>query len=175
MNTRIIGLTFLVLTLAAAGAFAQRLQLDSLNRLGSQANERVNIDIEPAMIQFVLPFLKDQDTDPELKKMLSELKGIYVRSFEFDSSVDSAANLEPIRKQLSTGSWTRLISVDSKRDGESVEIYSWREGGASGGLAILVAERNEVTVVNIVGQVNLARLGALRGLGVPDIIGNTGR
>lgn len=172
MKTRIIVLTSLALLLwAAADSFAQRLQLDSLNRLGSLAQERVNIDIEPAMIQLVLPFLKNQGSDPELKKMLSELKGIYVRSFELDRGVDPTADLEPIRKQLSTGSWTRLISVDSRRDGESVEVYSWRDGDASGGLAILVTEPTEVTVVNIVGPIDLARLGALRGLGVPDLTG----
>jgi hypothetical protein len=169
MKTMIIVLTSLALLLgAAADSFAQRLQLDSLNRLGSLANERVNVDIEPAMISFVLPFLKEGN-DQELKKMLSELKGIYVRSFELDRGVDPAADLEPIRKQLSTGSWTRLISVDSKRDGESVEIYSWRDGDASGGLAILVSEPTEVTVVNIVGPFDIRRLGALRGLGIPDL------
>jgi hypothetical protein len=169
MKTRVIVLTSLVVLWACAESFAQRLQLDSLNRLESQANERINIDIEPAMIKFMLPFLKEQGNDPELKRMLSELKGIHVRSFELNRDVDPATDLEPIRKQLSTGSWTRLISVDSKRDREFVEVYSWREGDASGGLAILVTEPNEVTVVNIVGPFDLARLGALRGLGVPEL------
>src|SRR5688500_1120949 len=108
MKTRIITLTSLaLLLLAPAGARAQRLQLDSLDRLAKLATESINVDIDPAMLRFVLPFLKEQGNDPELKKMLSELKGIYVRSFEFDRDVDLSSDLDAIRKQLSTGSWTR--------------------------------------------------------------------
>lgn len=170
MKTRIILLTSLaLLLLTPAGSLAQRLQLDSLDRLGLLATEQVNVDIDPAMLQFVLPFMNGQGNEPELKKMLSGIKGIYVRRFEFARDVDLSRDLEPIRKQLMTGSWTRLISFDSKNDGESVQIYSWREGDASGGLAILAADRTEVTVVNIVGPFDITRLAALRGLGIPDI------
>jgi hypothetical protein len=177
MKTRIIVSTSLaVLLLAPAGARAQRLQLDSLDRLAPAATEKVNIDIDPAMLKFAISFLKNgQGNEAAIKKMVSELKGIYVRSFEFDRDVDVSSDLDPIRKQLSGGRWARLISFDNKADRESVEIYSWREGDASGGLAILVAERNEVTVVNIVGPFDLSTLPALRGLGVPDIPANPGR
>jgi hypothetical protein len=177
MKTRIILLTSLVLLLLTpASSFAQRLQLDSLIRLESLASEKVNIDIDPGMLKFASAFLKGPGDEAEMKKMLSELKGIYVRTFEFDREVDTSRDLEPIRKQLTTGSWVRLIGVDSKRDSESVEIYSWRQGNDSGGLAILVTGPNEVAVVNIVGPFDLARLAALRGLGVPDLSGNaTGR
>jgi hypothetical protein len=169
MKNPLLALTILGLLAAPAAAQAQRLQLDSLERLASVANEKVNIDIEPAMLQLVVPFLKGSADEAAIKKMLSQLKGIYVRSFEFDRDVDVSSDLDPIRKQLTTGSWTRLIGVDNKSERESVEIYSWREGDASGGLAILVAERSEVTVVNIVGPFDLSMLAGLRGLGVPAI------
>ena len=169
MKTRIILVTALaVVLLAPVGAQAQRLQLDSLDRLKPMASESVNIDLDPGLLKFALGFLKGPD-DADAKQMLSELKGIYVRSFEFTSAVDSARDLDPIRKQLATGSWVRLVGVDSKREGGMVEIYSWRQGDTSGGLAIVAAEPNEVTVVNIVGAFDLSRLGALKGLGVPDI------
>jgi ribulose bisphosphate carboxylase small subunit len=175
MKTRIILLTSLaLLLLTPAGSFAQRLQLDSLKRLESLASEKVNIDIDPGMLRLAAMFMKGQGDEAEMKKMLSELKGIYVRTFEFDNDVEAARDLEPIRKQLSAGSWVRLVGVDSKRDREFVEIYSWREGDASGGLAILMAGPNEVAVVNIVGPFDIARLGALRGLGIPNLPGNAG-
>jgi hypothetical protein len=51
-----------------------------------------------------------------------------------------------------------------------VEIHSWRENNASGGLAILVVEPAELTVVNIVGPIDLARLAALQGqFGIPPL------
>ena len=62
------------------------------------------------------------------------------------------------------------MTVDSKRERELVEIYSWREGNEPGGLAILVAEPMELTVVNIVGPFDLAKLGALQGnFGIPRL------
>jgi hypothetical protein len=170
MTIRTTTLALLALLLAAPGsAFAQRLQLDALNRLAERASESVNIDLDPALLRMGLLFMKADGDEKELKAMLSELKGIYVRAFEFATDVDISNELNGLRKQLMTPGWTRLVSVDSKRDGEVVEIYSWLEGDASGGLAIIAGERNEITVVNIVGRFDLAKLGALKGLGIPDI------
>ena len=102
--------------------------------------------------------------------MISNLRGIYVRSFEFAQNTSFAGELDAIRKQLAAPGWSRLITVDSKRDGELVEVYSFREGNSSGGLAIVVAEPTELTIVNIVGPLDLAKLGALEGqFGIPRI------
>ena len=169
MPTRITVLALGALLLASPGtALAQRLQLDSLNRLAALAEESVNIDLDPALLRFALPFLNGQGDEKQIKAMLSELKGIYVRVFEFNQDVDLSSELTAIRKQLSAP-WTRLVGVDSKRDRELVEIYSWREGDASGGLAIIAAEANELTIVNIVGPFDITKLPALKGLGVPDL------
>ncbi len=170
MTTRIVSLAFCALLLAVPGhAFAQRLQLDALDRLAERATESVNIDLDPAVLRFALPFLKGQGDEQAVKEILSQLKGIYVRVFEFDGNVDMSSELNTLRKQLSLPGWSRLVGVDSKREREVVEIYSWREGTASGGLAILTAEGNELTVVNIVGPFDISKLGALKGLGVPDL------
>ncbi|MNC87747.1 hypothetical protein D3C83_34990 [compost metagenome] len=88
--------------------------------------------------------------------------------FEFSENVDTSGEMSAIRKQLTTP-WTRLLSVDTKNDRALVEIYTWRQGDASGGLAILAAEGNELTVVNIVGAIDLAKLPMLRGLGIPNV------
>lgn len=169
MATRITTLALFAAVLAAPGqASAQRLQLESLDRLAERAVESVNIDIDPAMLQFALPFLKGSGNEQDVKALISQLRGIYVRVFEFNQDIDISTEVSAIRKQL-TSPWTRLMSVDSKGDRELVEIYTWRQGDASGGLAIVAAEANELTVVNIVGPLDLSKLPLLRGLGVPDI------
>lgn len=161
------------LLIAPAGAQAQgaRLQLDHLDRLAGRAAESVNITIDPAMLKLASAFLNSAGQEAAIKEMLSELKGIFVRSFEFDrENAYTPDDVEAIRKQLAAPGWSRLVTVDSKRDRELVEIYSWREGNASGGLAILVAEPMELTVVNIVGPMDLAKLGALQGqFGIPRL------
>jgi hypothetical protein len=56
---------------------------------------------------------------------------------------------------------------------ELVQIYGWREGNQSGGLAILVAEPRELTIVNIVGSIDIDRLAELEGqFGIPKTTGN---
>lgn len=51
-----------------------------------------------------------------------------------------------------------------------LDSESWREGNASGALAILVVEPAELTVVNIVGPIDLAKLAALQGqFGIPPL------
>ena len=158
-----------VVLLAPQAAYAQRLQLDSLDRLAKLASETVNMDIDSSMLGLASGFIKGQGNDAQIKQLLSELKGIYVRVFEFDKPQSYTSDLDAVRKQLTTGAWARLISI-RENDGESVDIYSWRDGTASGGLAILVAEPDELVVVNIVGPMDLSKLGALQGsFGIPRL------
>jgi hypothetical protein len=161
------------LLIAPVSALAQgaRLQLDNLDRLAGQAVESVNITIDPAMLKLAGSFLTGERENVAAKEMLQELKGIYVRSFEFDrENVYTPDDVSAVRKQLAAPGWSRLVTVDSKRDREMVEIYSWREGNQSGGLAILVAEPKELTVVNIVGPMDLTKLAALQGqFGIPRL------
>ena len=162
---------FLLLGPASALAQGARLQLAHLDRLASLAEESVNVAIDPSMLKVASAFLKADGDQAAVKEMLAGLTGIYVRSLEFGrENAYTPEDVNIIRKQLMTPGWTRLVTVDSKRDRELVEIYSWQEGNQSRGLAILVAEPMELTVVNIVGPFDLAKLGALQGnFGIPRL------
>jgi hypothetical protein len=98
------------------------------------------------------------------------LKGIYVKSFEFDTVGQyTTADLETIRTQLRGPGWTRLVNVTSKKDG-NVEVYLLFNGDVVGGLAVLHTDLKEFTVVNIVGPVDLDKLAKLEGqFGVPEL------
>src|SRR5262245_43479092 len=119
------------LLLGPASDFAQgaRLQLDHLDRLAGHANEPVNIPIDPAMLKLASAFLKAEGDRAAVKEMLAGIKVIYVRSFEFArENAYTPDDVNTIRKQLMAPEWSRMVTVDSKRDRELVEIYSWREG-----------------------------------------------
>ena len=61
------------------------------------------------------------------------------------------------------------MDVQSKKDGDNAEIYL-KTGGSDGGLAIICAGAKELTVVNIVGKIDLDELSELGGnMGVPKI------
>jgi hypothetical protein len=169
-------LLVVLIVLAPEPTFAQgaKLQLDGLNRLSEKSAEVVDVTIDPAMLQFASGFLSNQKQDEAaMKDLISGLSGVYVKSFQFDSEgVYSDADIDAIRRQLKLPAWTRLINIDSKRERELAEVYVWRQGEQTGGLAILVAEPRELTVVNIVGRIDLSKLGALQGLmGIPRIPG----
>ena len=55
--------------------------------------------------------------------------------------------------------WARIVGVREK--GELTEIYLSNERNENGGLVVISAEADELTIVNIVGRVDLASLAAL--------------
>lgn len=153
--------------LVARQGYAQgaRLQLDRLTRLADKAKEVVDVNLDEPMLQQASA-MSGKQPDEKTKAVLQGLKGVYVKSFEFEGPGGyTEADVEAIRTQLKAPGWSRIISVREK--GELTEIYSWSDGGVSGGLAIIAAEAQELTVVNLVGRINMAQLGALKGLGVP--------
>lgn len=156
---------------STAPATGGRLQLDHLDRLAAQAFETVNITIDPEMLKLAGAALTRERDNPAMSEMLNDLEGIYIRSFKFDrDNAYTPDDVDAVRKQLAAPGWSRLVEVDSKKDGELVQIYGWREGNQSRGLAILVAEPRELTVVNIVGPIDLTKLGALQGqFGIPQL------
>jgi hypothetical protein len=150
-------------------AQAAKIQFTGIEHLASKASETVDVNVDGRLIQVASKFLSDPD-DAEVKMVLSNLKGIYVRSFEFEADglyVD--ADVETIRSQVRGAAWSRLVNVRSKKDGD-VEVYVMLEGEKIGGVVVLSAEPRELTVINIVGPVDLEKLASLEGqFGIPDL------
>lgn len=173
MKVIVVVITCLVAMPSAAFAQGARLQLDHLDRLASAATETVNITVDPSMLKLASSFLNGNGQDAAMKELLNGLKGIYVKAFEFDhENAYTPDDINAVRRQLASPGWSKLVTVDSKRERELVEVYSWREGNGSGGLAVLAAEPMQLTVVNIVGPIDLAKLGKLQGqFGIPRLPG----
>lgn len=160
----------------AAPAQAQnaRLKLEHLEKLSGKAAEVNNVTLDGDMLQLAAKFLDLDKDDPEaaqVKDLVKRLKGIYVMSFEFDEPNQySAADVREIRTQLAAPGWSKIIESRDKHNSENDEIYVMRDASNNvAGIAILVAEPKELTVVNIVGPVDLDKLSALSGkFGIPD-------
>jgi hypothetical protein len=156
---------------AAAQLPAQLLQLriTGLDGLASKAKESVDITLDPAMLQMAGAFLAGGGKDGnDVKNLIAGLKAITVKSFEFkETGQYRMEDLEPIRAQLRTPGWSRIVSTQSKE--EISEIYMRTDQGKVAGFAIIAAEPKELTVVAIEGAINLQDLSKLGGLGVPAI------
>ena len=97
-----------------------------------------------------------------------------MKSFEFDApNAYAESDVEAIRKQVSRLRDGRASSAFAEKR-ELTEIYFWKERDTNGGLVVISAEANELTVVNIVGRVDLASLGAL-GPMIPKLPGAMGK
>src|SRR5215216_6216206 len=171
-HTKLLIVLLLIVTSAfVAKAQDSRIQMSSLDHLAAKANQTVDVNVDERLMRMAVKVFSDQDADErEVKKLVAGLKGIYVRSFEFETSGQyTAADLESIRTQLRGPGWTRLVNVTSKKDG-NLEVYLLFNGDNVGGLAVLHSDEKELTVVNIVGPVNLDKLAQLEGqFGVPEL------
>jgi len=155
--------------LVGAVGYAQALDLKHLDKLADKATDKVEVTLDGSLLKLAAKFLSDDPDEVKVKKLVAGLKGIYVRTFEFEKEGEySAADVTAIRKQLDSG-WSRIVDVVSKKDGENAEVYL-KTGGADGGLAIICAGAKELTIVNIVGRIDLDELSELGGnMGVPKI------
>jgi hypothetical protein len=156
--------------LVGAAGYGQALDLKHLDKLADKASSKTEVTLDGSVLKLAAKFLSGDDPDEvKIKKLVSGLKGIYVKTFEFEKEGEySESDIASIRKQLESG-WSRIVDVQSKKDGDNAEIYL-KTGGSDGGLAIICAGAKELTVVNIVGKIDLDELSELGGnMGVPKI------
>ena len=158
---------------------AGKLEISYLDRLAGQAAETVDVNLDERLLKLVTPALSSKEPDEEnAKKMIVGIKGIYVKSFEFDAENQYAAtDVNPLREQLRAPGWSRIVEVRSRRENVNVEVYILTRSGATSdaagsieALAILAFGAKNLTVVNIVGAIDLERLSKLEGqFGVPEL------
>jgi Domain of unknown function (DUF4252) len=143
----------------------------NLEKLAEHATESVDVTLDTSMLQLASKFLsKDDPEEVQVKRLVSKLKGVYVRSFEFDKEGQySLSDVEAIRAQLKTPVWSRIVGVRSLK-GENSEVYLKKDGEQIGGLVVIAAEPKELTIVHIDGPINPEDLSSLGGhMGIPRL------
>ena len=165
----------------SSGASVQRLRLDSLEGLAARAKDVIDVELEGAILQMAANIVgkEEGNDDPEdkaekaaIRRALTNLKGVYVKGFEFSSAGQyTDANVAPLRAQLSGGGWKRLASVSSRKpdmptNADRVEVYAANDPARSetlGGLAVLITGEKSLMVVQITGTVDLEALSGIAG------------
>jgi hypothetical protein len=164
------------LILLPAGASAARGQdvkiPVNIERLSAKAVETVNVTVDGALLQLAGKFLSSNDPDQKkIKTLIGDLKGIYVRSFKFENEgAYSEADVESLRSQLRAPEWSKIVNVTSKNGGDNVDVAYKLDKGKIAGLVVITAEAKELTIVNIVGPIDLDQLSSLGGqFGIPKV------
>ena len=151
---------------------AQDLKLPpGVEKLASKAKETVEVNMDGPMLHWASKFLSAEDPEErKAAKLVANLKGIYVRSYEFsDEGAYTAADVEAVRAQFRSPEWSRVVGVRSERDGDNVDVFFKLENEKIAGIVIISAEAKELTFVNIVGPLEVDQLADLGvNLGFPS-------
>ncbi len=168
--------SFLLLTLSvpalARAQGAPRLQLESLDHLASRASHTVAISVDERVLKAGAPFLKSTDPDEaKIKELLKDVKGIYVKSFAFENEGEfSDADVRGVRSQLDSPDWSKIVEARSRKEDVNVEVFLKTDDAKVSGIAVIAFGAKDLTVINIVGFVDMDKLRQMEGqFGIPDL------
>lgn len=159
-----------VLALVPALACGQVLKLDALDKLAAKASGSVTVSLDGPLLRLASRFLSNDEPDQaQVKKLVAGLKGVYVRNFEFSKPRQyQESDVEAVRSQLREAKWKRIVEV---RGRDNAYVCLRQEGDNITGLAVIVAEPLELTVISIDGPIDLDGLSKLAGnFGIPEDI-----
>jgi len=146
--------------------------LTSLDRLEARAKSRTNITLDGALLKLAASFLGagDDKDAAQIKALVANLTGIYVRGFEFDKNGQyTDADLEAVRASLRRAPWSRIVDVHESGEVSEIWVAQTPAGDKFTGVAIIDAEPRELTVVYISGVISpddIARLNGRFGINV---------
>lgn len=150
------------------GAFAQDDEL--LNNPGYLnldeliENNEAYITSEVYLQNYILKMIAKvaRKSEPDFAKMLSSIHLIRVMEFEFDETGDNSnkAIAEKLIGQMNSDSWDTLVRSRDGDENVSICIQSDREDHIYA-LAIVSSEDTKLSIVNVVGDIDLEMLARL--------------
>jgi hypothetical protein len=180
MKTNRVCAILLAIGIAAVAAFAQ----DELpapspieKTLAERAAHVTEVTLNKTMLAFAAKFMdkgksddKDADKDDKaVQEMIQGLKGVYVRDYEFDKDHSyTAAELDGLRKYFEGAEWSPMVHERSKGAAEGTDVYLKLVNGQVQGLFVLDAEPKELSLVLILGPIDMDKISKLGGsFGIP--------
>ena len=146
---------------AVARAQDARLRLDHLDRLAARASESVEITMNDVQVQFLRKLVSLGESErSKLKGLLSKLKGVYVRGYEFARDGEySDSDIEEIRAQLRSPGWEQIVEVRNRN--KSDEVFVMPRNDEIAGFAAVSTGPRKVCVINIVGPMDMDEMALL--------------
>ena len=128
---------------------------------------KVEVNLSGKLISLVTKAAK---SEPEVTELLNMLKGVYVRVYENDTTISHKLTRH-YEDKLEEEEWEVIAKV--KEAGETVQVRILLGEDTILGLFVMVTGETEITLVNIVGEINPERIGELlenlSSLGLPHI------
>ena len=142
-----------------------QLDLPSFSHLQSKATEVVDITLGTWPLALASKFMEADDAESvEVKKLISGIKSIAVRSYEFDSDFAySKEDVDAVRAQLAEPGWSHLVQVRKRgKTDQEVDVYVALDADTAKGFAVVASEPRKFTILNIVGSIGLDQLAKLQ-------------
>ncbi len=161
--------------LCASSLLAQDFDFKTLDKLAAAAKSTTSLNLPAGVLKLAAGYLgSDNDKDAaSIKALVGKLKGIYIRSYEFDKPGQySESDITPLRNYLKQPRWQAILESKDDKEWTQVFLLPNADGSKLGGLAVVSTEPTSLTVVYIDGEISPDDLEKLSGnLGVPDIKG----
>ena len=141
--------------------------------LADRAEHVTEVTLDKNMLALAGKFMgndKDDDSDDKaVKSMIQGLRGVYVREYEFkDDNSYSADELEGLRKYMAGANWSPMVHERTKGSKEGTDVYLKMVDGQIQGLFVLDAEQKELSLVLILGPIDMNEIGKMGGkFGIP--------
>lgn len=150
--------------------------------LADRAKHVTEVTLDKGMLAFAARFIdKDEGGDKEgqaVKEMIRNLKGVYVRDYEFDKDASyTAEDVAALRKYFQGTDWTPMVHEREKKtkDGgedAATDVYVKMVNGQIQGLYVLDAEPKELSLVLILGPIDVDKVAEMSGnFGIPKEAG----
>ncbi len=165
----------LAILVSAIGASAQsaRINFGNLEGLAKKASEVVEVNVDGKILTLakrVLVKVNDKDAQ-KIGEAIKGLEGVYVRVFNFENENEyNAAEIDAIRSQLSAPGWEKLAKVRSKKNDQKIDVFMMFRGQDISGLAVVLSEKKQIALINVIGPIDLDTLIELSGkMNIPKI------
>jgi len=145
--------------------------------LAERATHVTEVTLDKNMLAFASKFMdadkddggKEDRDDKAVKEMIRNLRGVYVREYEFDKEhAYTAEELEGLRKAFQTSDWSPMVHERTKGVAEGTDVFVKLVNGQMQGLFVLDAEARELTLVLILGPIDIDKISGLGGnFGIP--------
>ena len=123
--------------------------------------EFVEVQVRSNLLNFAA-ILVEKD-EPDAAKLLRSVQLVRVNVIGLTDAnrEETTKRVQKIRQELESHGWERNVNVQGK-DGEDVGVYIQMQGGtALAGVAVTVIDRENVVLVNLVGDIRPEQIAAL--------------
>lgn len=160
----------MMLSVPAWGFTSAKLDIDT-EELKSQADEVVEVNLDGKTLEEGSKLLAVRSgISNSFKSVLGSIKGIYRFTYRFalgnPYEIDAMENLH---RQMTDGGWAPMIDVQNQKENTGLTVYSFTsEDDAPNGITVISNDPSEITVLNLVGDVDLEALATVgETLGMP--------